>query len=85
MDEVGPRRQPTGMSGELAELKTTIGKRIQQRREESGMTQESLAFEAGLTPSYLSQVEAGKRNPSIAVLFRLCSALDLHVSELFKP
>ena len=85
MDDVVPRLQPTGMSGELAELKTTIGKRIQQRREESGMSQESLAFEADLTPSYLSQVEAGKRNPSIGVLFRLCSALELHLSDLFKP
>ena len=73
------------MSGELAELKKTIGNRIQRRREEFGMSQESLAFEAGLTPSYLSQVEAGKRNPSIAVLFRLCSALELQLSELFKP
>lgn len=48
------------------------------------MSQEALAFEAELSPSYLSQLEAGKRNPSIGALYRLCSALELDLSELVK-
>ena len=48
------------------------------------MSQEALAFEAELSPSYLSQLEAGKRNPSIGALFRLCAALQLDLSEVVK-
>lgn len=48
------------------------------------MSQEALAFESDLTTSYLSQIEAGKRNPSIGALFRLCSALQLELSDLVK-
>ena len=48
------------------------------------MSQEALAFAADLTPSYLSQIEAGKRNPSIGALYRLSSALQLDLSELVK-
>jgi len=48
------------------------------------MSQETLAFDAVLTPSYLSQIEAGKRNPSIGALYRLCSVLQLDLSDLVK-
>lgn len=73
-----------GMTGELAQLKKKIGSRIRQRREDARMSQEALAFEADLTPSYLCQIEAGKRNPSIGALYRLCSALRLDLSDLVK-
>ena len=73
-----------GMTGELAQLKKKIGSRIRQRREDVRMSQEALAFDAELTPSYLSQIEAGKRNPSIGALYRLCSALRLDLSDLVK-
>ena len=48
------------------------------------MSQEDLAYDAHLAPSYLSQIEAGKRNPSIGALYRLCSALQFDLSDLFK-
>ena len=73
-----------GMTGELAELKKKIGSRIRQRREDSGMSQEALAFDADLSSTYLSQLEAGKRNPSIAALYRLCSVLKLRLSDVVK-
>jgi DNA-binding XRE family transcriptional regulator len=73
-----------GMTGELAQLKKKIGSRIRQRREDVRMSQEALAFDADLTPSYLCQIEAGKRNPSIGALYRLCAALRLDLSDLVK-
>ena len=36
-----------------------IGKRLKQRREELGLTQEDLAEKLGLTPNYISTVERG--------------------------
>jgi transcriptional regulator with XRE-family HTH domain len=48
------------------------------------MSQEELAFKAELTPTYVSQIEGGKRNPSLDALFRLCTALQTDLGELFK-
>jgi len=48
------------------------------------MSQEALAFNADLSPTYLSQIESGKRNPSLDALFRLATALQMELSELLK-
>ncbi len=48
------------------------------------MSQEDLAFQADLTTSYLSQIESGKRNPSLETLLRLSSALHVELAELGK-
>ena len=37
-------------------------------REEKGLTQEQLAWAAGVDKGYLSRVEAGRRTPSLAIL-----------------
>lgn len=61
-----------------------IGSGIRQRRNELNLTLETLALEADLAPSYVSEVERGLRNPSSYTLFRLCTALKFEVADLFK-
>ena len=73
-----------GMTRELAALKKRIGSRIRQIRNDCRMSQEDLAFQADLTTSYLSQIESGKRNPSLETLLRLSSALHVELAELGK-
>jgi len=68
----------------LAALKKRVGSRIRRRRDEFGMSQEALAFEAKMTTSYLSQIEGGKRNPSLNALHRLSCVLGLDLEELLK-
>ncbi len=72
------------MERELATLKKSIGSRIQRRRSDLRISQEDLAFRAELTPTYLSQLENGKRNPSLQMLYRLCSVLKIELAELVK-
>ena len=72
------------MTRNIAALKERIGSRIRQRRDYSHMSQEDLAFQADLTTSYLSQIESGKRNPSLEALFRLSTALHVDLAELVK-
>lgn len=60
-----------------------LGRAVQQRREELGLTQEQLANEAGLHQRWISNVECGWRNPSLLSLRKLAQALvDLSASEL---
>jgi two-component system response regulator len=48
------------------------------------MSQEELAARAGLHRTYISDVERGVRNPSIASIEKLAQALKLSISALFK-
>jgi transcriptional regulator with XRE-family HTH domain len=53
----------------------SIGKTIRKLRIERGISQQDLAEDADLTPSFLSLVENGRRRPSLAVIQRLASSL----------
>src|SRR5207237_1218665 len=48
-----------------------------------GISQEELAERADLHRTYVSDVEAGKRNPSLASIQRLASALGSPLSQVF--
>jgi transcriptional regulator with XRE-family HTH domain len=54
-----------------------IGKTIKKLRIDQELSQEHLAGAADVTPSYLSLIENGRREPSIAVLRRLAGALQV--------
>jgi len=59
-----------------------LGKELKQVREASGMSQESLAFEAGVHRTYISLLERDKKSPTLNVLFRICKALEISAAEL---
>jgi transcriptional regulator with XRE-family HTH domain len=46
------------------------------------MTQEQLAFAAGVDRSYISQLENDRRSPTLDFLFRLCEAMDVSTSRI---
>jgi CheY-like chemotaxis protein len=64
-------------------LKTTLGVAIKTERSALGLSQEQLAERAGLHRTYVSDVERGTRNPSIATVEKLADALELPISALF--
>ena len=54
---------------------TRLGQALLMAREEQGFTQEQLGFEAELDRTYISDLERGKRNPTIRSLLNLSRAL----------
>lgn len=54
-----------------------LGVNVRKLRLAAGLTQEQLAAEAGMERSYVSDLERGTRNPSVAALGRLAEALDV--------
>jgi len=52
-----------------------IGLRVKGLREQSGLTQESLAVKCRMQQSAISHLESGRRMPSAVVVVRLCKAL----------
>lgn len=66
------------------DIKQRFGLAIKQRRQELGISQEELAFRAGLHRTYVSDIERGCRNPSLENIDKLSKALQLSVSALFS-
>ena len=60
----------------------TVGERIREIREKRGMTQENLAEAAGLSKSFLSEVENDKSNISSQILLRIANELGASMDYL---
>lgn len=54
----------------------SIGRRIQEAREEAGLSQEELASRLGITQSALSNYELGKRRLHLSNLQKIAGALN---------
>lgn len=64
------------------DLVQLLGKNVRRYRKEKGMTQEQLAVAASMERSYVSDIERGTRNPSVAALGRLAEALKIEAHLL---
>lgn len=61
-----------------------LGHRIASIRGQKKISQLSLSLKAGVSKSYLSDLENGRRNPSVLVLNRIASALKIPLASLFE-
>ncbi len=73
------------MSRDAHALQKRIGGRVRQRRTTLGYTVKVLAERSGLSPRFLSDVEAGKANISVSRLEALADALGLALTSLLRP
>lgn len=53
-------------------------------REERGMTQETLAFDSGYHPKYISLLERGQYSPSLTAILEISKALEVTGAELVR-
>lgn len=61
-----------------------IGKKIKQRRNELGITQETLAEKINVSRSTVSNWEIGRNYPDIQTIVSLSDELDISLDELLK-
>ena len=66
----------------LTKLDSAFGKILKLRRNSVNLSQERLGEESGLSRSYISDLENGKKDPSLFTIFKLANALDLKPSAL---
>jgi len=59
-----------------------FGGKVRQLREERGLSQERLGQIAGLDRTFVSSIEAGRRNVTLATIIKLAKALDIDPGEL---
>jgi len=60
-----------------------LGKAIKDLRRKTGLTQNDLADRVDITQSHLSQLENGKKEPSLSTLDRIAEEFGLSVPALF--
>jgi len=66
------------------DLREVFAANLRRLRNEKGLAQDDLAYEAEVSRSYLSQLEKGAFYASLKIVGRLADALDVEPSELLK-
>ncbi|MGH2973729.1 MAG: helix-turn-helix domain-containing protein [Solirubrobacterales bacterium] len=71
---MGPSEQP----------QPALGKAVRQLRDQRGVSQEALAYQAGVTSGTLSLIERGLSNPTWGTVKGIAAALDVTIADLAK-
>lgn len=62
-----------------AKLPKVLGKKIQKRRKEMGLTQEDVAYKVGISRAYMGYIEQGRNAPSLEVLEKIARILKISI------
>ena len=68
----------------MQDWRAILGKNVRRLRQQRGLTQEKLAFEAEIDLTYIGGIERGRRNPSLLVMARIAEALSVPPAKLLS-
>ena len=61
-----------------------VGERIAALREQKNLSVNKLANMAGISQSFLRDIERGQKNPTVETLSYFCEALNITLTEFFS-
>jgi transcriptional regulator with XRE-family HTH domain len=67
----------------LERISLEVNERITFLRKQKGLTVNKLANLAGISQSFLREIELGNKKPTIETLSLVCSALDISLKDFF--
>lgn len=76
---------PKGLGADGTDAAPNLAEALRNRRTLVGMTQAELAKQAGLSTSFISQLERANTDATISTLNRICAALGTSIGHLFAP
>ena len=65
-------------------IRDDFGKKVQELRKQSGLSQEKFALLIDMDRTYFASVESGKRNISIDNILKIAQGLNITLEELFR-
>lgn len=83
-ERFGKEGTPERAAAEEAAYAFYTGKILHDARKEAKMTQTELAKRTNTTKSYISRIENGAINPSVATFYKIINALGMRI-EVTKP
>lgn len=69
---------------ESTTIQEKFGLRVKELRKAKKLSQEKLAYKADIDRTYMTSLENGKRNVSIANIEKVIKALDVSFEEFFN-
>ncbi|QPF83974.1 helix-turn-helix transcriptional regulator [Bradyrhizobium genosp. L] len=67
------------------DMRKLVGRNFARLRKQKRFTQEKFAEASGFTQQYISDLERGRRNPTVVTLFELASTLGVSHVDLVLP
>ncbi|MGL3214066.1 helix-turn-helix domain-containing protein [Bradyrhizobium sp. BR 1433] len=67
------------------DMRKLVGRNFARLRKQKRFTQEKFAEASGFTQQYISDLERGRRNPTVVTLFELASTLGISHVDLVLP
>lgn len=67
----------------MSNIAKQLGLRIRELRNAQHMSQEELAFKAGISPAHLGQIERATKTPTVDTVGKIAAALDIPIAALF--
>jgi transcriptional regulator with XRE-family HTH domain len=67
------------------EMRKFVGQNFARMRKQKRFTQERTAGMFGFSQQYISDLERGRRNPTVVILFELASTLGVSHIDLVLP
>jgi regulatory protein munI len=64
-------------------IQIEFGRKIQELRKETGLSQEKFALKIGMDRTYYASVESGKRNISLQNIKKIADGFEITITELF--
>lgn len=64
--------------------KIAMGRKIREARTKKGYTQQSLAEKAGIGEMYVSEIECGRKMPSMNLFLKIITALDISADYVLR-
>lgn len=68
----------------MNKISTKLGQNLKKIRAEKKMSQGDIARTLGVDRGYISNIENGKRNPTLATIDKLAKVLGVSADELLK-
>ena len=73
------------MESTFDQARKILAANVREARLAAGVSQEELAFKAGIDRTYASQIERAIANPSLGITCAVADALGCNVIELLTP
>jgi transcriptional regulator with XRE-family HTH domain len=67
------------------DMRKLVGRNFARLRKQKRFTQEKFAEVSGFTQQYISDLERGRRNPTVVTLFELANTLGVSHVDLVLP
>ena len=72
------------MSLAFMKLRAIVARNLRILRKQKGLSQEELAFQAGINRNYVGQIEREEKSPTVDLIEKLSTPLGIEPVQLFK-